>query len=303
MKKFLVKALILLGIIVGTDALFGVVMQQMLLRTEKGDWGRSNYIANELKREIIILGSSRAIHHFDPTIFSDSLGLSCYNCGEDGMGILLMYARYKHICERQIPKLVIYEFLPGFDFEEEDDTKYLKFLRPFPHDPINDSIIYSVSPSEKYKLMSRLYANNSFFIDILSQRYSKATLTAQEYTYSELNGEMQYQPDLDQEGIEDPKADSLKLKYVGKLIEDCQQNGTRLIFVTSPMYVGLWNTSFDWLSNMCEQNNIAYYNHYFDTAYYQKPALFKDSYHLNKKGAESFSRLLSHEIKIDITRQ
>ncbi len=303
MKKFLVKTIILFGIIVCIDALFGVVMQPMLLQTEKGDWGRSNYIANELKREIIILGPSRAIHHYDPTIFADSLGLSCYNCGEDGMGILLMYARYKHICERQIPKLVIYEFLPEYDFEAGDDTRYLKFLRPFPHDPINDSIMYSVSPSEKCKLMSKLYTYNSFFIDILSQRYSKATTTAHDYTYTALEGEMNYEPDLDEEGIEDPKADSLKLKYMEKLIEDCQQNGTRLIFVTSPMYVGLWNTSFDWLSNMCEQNNIAYYNHYFDTAYYQKPALFKDSYHLNKKGAESFSRLLSHEIKIDITRQ
>lgn len=299
MKKFVLKALFLAVIILCIDSLFGAAMQQILYHTEKGDWGRNNYITNELKSDIIILGSSRAIHHYDPKIFSDSLGLSCYNGGEDGMGIILMYARYKHICERQIPKLVIYEFLPSYDYAEEDDSRYLRFLRPLSHNTITDSIIYNVSPLEKYKLISRLYAYNSFFIDILSQRYSKARLTAQDYTFAPLNGEMAYQPHLGKDGVEIPKADSLKLKYMEKLIHDCKQNGTQLIFVTSPIYFGLWNTSFDWLNQVCEENNIDYYNHYFDTVFYKKTTLFTDSYHLNKQGAETFSRLLSHEIKKD----
>lgn len=297
MKKFVIKALFLAAIILCIDSLFGAAMQQILYHTEKGDWGRNNYITNELKSDIIILGSSRAIHHYDPKIFSDSLGLSCYNCGEDGMGILLMYARYKHICERQIPKLVIYEFLPGFDYEKEDNSRYLRFLRPLPHYSITDSIIYNVSPLEKYKLISRLYAYNSFFIDIIAQRYSKSTSIAKDYTYAPLNGEMNYQPNWVKEGIDEPKADSLKLEYMEKLIHDCKENGTQLIFVTSPIYLGLWNTSFDWLNQVCEENNIAYYNHFLDTIYYEKPHLFTDSYHLNKRGAESFSQLLSQEIK------
>jgi hypothetical protein len=297
MKKFVIKALFLAAIILCIDSLFGAAMQQILYHTEKGDWGRNNYITNELKSDIIILGSSRAIHHYDPKIFSDSLGLSCYNCGEDGMGIITMYARYKLICQRQIPKIVIYEFLPGFDYEEEDDSRYLRFLRPLPHNTITDSIIYNVSSLEKFKLISRLYAYNSFFIDIISQRYSKSTSIAKDYTYAALNGEMNYQPNLNNEGIDAPKADSLKLKYMEKLIHDCKENGTQLIFVTSPIYLGLWNTSFDWLNQVCEENNIAYYNHFLDTIYYEKPHLFTDSYHLNKRGAESFSQLLSQEIK------
>ena len=164
---------------------------------------------------------------------------------------------------------------------------------------ITDSIIYSVSPTEKFKLISRLYAYNSFFIDIISQKYSKSTSTAKNFTFAPLDGIMNYQPHLEKDGIDNPKADSLKLKYLERLIHDCKQNGTRLVFVSSHIYLGVWNTSLDWLSKVCEHNNIRYYNHYFDTVFYKKPSLFADSYHLNKVGAELFSRLLSHEIKND----
>ena len=127
MKHFVIKTLLFLVIVAAADFLFGWMMDGVLRGTMKGDWGRNNYIFSGVRSDVIILGSSRAIHHYDPQILSDTLGLTCYNCGEDGMGILLMYARYRAIRERYVPRLVIYEVLPEYDLQEESDNlKYLK---------------------------------------------------------------------------------------------------------------------------------------------------------------------------------
>lgn len=56
---------------------------------------RCEYIANKATDDIIILGSSSATHHYVLQIIEDSLGLSCYNCGEEGNGVVLAYGRLK----------------------------------------------------------------------------------------------------------------------------------------------------------------------------------------------------------------
>ena len=81
---------------------------------------------------IIILGSSHAVRHYVPSVIQDSLGLTCYNCGEPGCGIIPAYARYKMVAERNKPKLVIYEVTPGYDYLVSDDySKYLGKVRQY----------------------------------------------------------------------------------------------------------------------------------------------------------------------------
>ena len=70
MRNLIFKILLFLSIIIGTDKLFGMVMDSVLSTTEKGDWGRNNYIFNDLKSDVVIFGSSRAIHHYNPQIFT-----------------------------------------------------------------------------------------------------------------------------------------------------------------------------------------------------------------------------------------
>ena len=300
MRRFLQKLLIYAAIIVFVDFIAGGVMQYINTNTVKGDWGRNNFIANQVKSDVIILGSSRAIHHYDPKIISDSLKLSCYNCGEDGMGILLMYIRYKLICERHVPKLVIYEFLPEYDyFKDGDDCRYLKFLRPLNRCAFIDELTYDISSIERYKQLSNLYRFNTNFLDIVAQYCSKSPLTAKEYTYSPLKGEMTNKPSSPQEGQgKSIEIDSLKVKYLKRLLCDCKSNGSQLIFVISP-FLGIESnaSAFAWLDTLCANNKIPIFNHYRDSFFCNNPRFFKDSYHLNEVGAESFTRLIAKEIK------
>lgn len=112
----------------------------------------------------------RANHHYDPQVIEDSLGLSCYNAGYDGNGIILMYGLYKLITNRYVPKLIIYDVEPLFDFYEyENDnnyTRYLTSLKPYYNQPGIAQIFKDVSREEYYKLYSGLCRYNSNAISL-----------------------------------------------------------------------------------------------------------------------------------------
>ena len=297
MRNLIFKILLFLGIIIGTDKLFGMVMDSVLTTTEKGDWGRNNYIFNELKSDIVILGSSRAIHHYNPKIFSDTLGMSCYNCGEDGMGIFLMFARYKAISQRCCPKIVIYEVLPGFDIlSEKDNLKYLKFLRPYTDVEFVDSIVNSISSLESWKLLSDAYRFNSCFVDIIAQSISKDTEMAKDYTYSPLFGQIGdgITGSADNDII---KTDTLKIKCLENLIQECKELHVKLIFTASPIYKPSSDRSYETLKHLCADYHVPFINHYCDTTYCNNPSYFADASHLNIQGAERFSSLMASKIR------
>lgn len=272
-------------------------MGSILKNTEKGDWGRCNYIFNQATPEVVILGSSRAIHHYDPRIFSDTLGLSCYNCGEDGMGILLMYARFQSIISRQKPKIVIYEVLPDFDFfKETDNSKYLRFLRPYTDIPHINKIVNAISSTERYKLLSEGYCYNSVFLDILSQRISKYPETAKDYTYTPLTKNINQEPIVIESELK-PVIDNTKTEYFRKLIKICRNENVKLFFTASPSYRAKNDSDYALLKNYCDMYCVPFVNHHSDTLYSTNATLFSDVAHLNIRGAEMLSSMVVSEIK------
>ncbi len=76
----------------------------------EGELSVWNDILNQrVNADIIIQGSSRAWVHFDPSMITDSTGLSCYNIGVDGHHFLMQDIRFK-ILEKynHEPKLIIH---------------------------------------------------------------------------------------------------------------------------------------------------------------------------------------------------
>lgn len=298
MRKFILKVLLFFVVIAIVDCGFGLAMSNVLKGTQKGDWGRNNYIFNEVKSDVIILGSSRAIHHYDPQIISDSLSMSCYNCGEDGMGIFLMRVRYQAIRERFKPKIVIYEVLPEYDLLGDiDNSRYLKFLRPYCDKSIMRSVIDDVSATEGIKLYSEMYRYNSVFVDIIAQSVSKSTSTAKEYSYSPLWTQMNNNPGKETGLERSTTFDSVKIAYLEDIILQCERDGTLLFFTASPKYASFSDEEFKPLKDLCLVYHVPFINHYCDSNYCGNLTYFADASHLNIKGAESFTSMLASEVK------
>lgn len=75
MKKFVSKVIwFLIGLVV-LDVLVGLGARYLVGHAKGGDTGLNNYICHEMKDECIVFGSSRGMHHYDPNIIADSLGM------------------------------------------------------------------------------------------------------------------------------------------------------------------------------------------------------------------------------------
>lgn len=296
MKTFVVKVFLFFAVIAIIDFIWGKVMNTALATTEKGDWGRRNYIINKTHEDILIFGSSRAIHHYDPQIFTDSLGMNCYNCAEDGSGILLHYPRLKALLQRYTPKIIIYDIIPKYDFLEFGEITSLGMLRPFSTNKSIRTFVWEIDSNERYKLYSGFYKYNSSFMEILMQRTSSSPLTADIFTYGALDGEMGYDID-DANELEGEGLDVIKYSYFEKFIDMCISHNIRLYITASPWYKMKESDVYAPIYKLCKEKEVPFLNHNFDTAFNYKKEYFHDAAHLNEYGAEIFSSVVAHEIK------
>ena len=152
MKKFLINIVIFFAVVIACDYLMGSVLLFMNLNSKVADNGRNNMINKEMTADIVILGSSRALHHYVPQIIEDTLGLTCYNAGTDGQGIILNYGRYQMLSQRYTPKIIIYDICPEYDLNTNDNSRYLKWLKPYYFDSSVREIFKDISCEESLKI-------------------------------------------------------------------------------------------------------------------------------------------------------
>lgn len=295
MKKFLLKVGLFFLALIIVDRALGLVFAYMGEHAKGGYVGHHVYVTDKTNEDILIFGSSRAIHHYNPQIISDSLGMSCYNCGQDGNGIVLFYGMWQMIKDRYQPKMIIYDVNTGFDlYEGENNQKYLGWLRMDYDRPGVKQIFAAIDPTERYKMMSMLYRYNSKFMQNIT-----------DYVHPifgiEGNGFLPLKGDLDQMKIRGgkgeksaKKVDSLKLEFIRKLIEESK--GVELIFVASPTWYGSSERDYQPIRELCDSKDVRFVDFSNREKYVRQNQWFKDGTHLNARGADEFTRDLISEI-------
>lgn len=298
MKSFLLKTLIFFAIIATIDLVAGKTLSYMVAHSKGGENGRNNYICNEVDADVLIFGSSRAIHHYNPKIITDTLKMSCYNCGMDGNGIILNYGRYQMICQRYHPKIVIYDVMPSFDLLAGDDNhKYLGWLRAY-YDRIGVSEIFDkVDSTEKYKMLSQCYRYNTKFIQIISD-FIHPIQDDGCCGYRPNEGELDTMKIGKNLKFKDFEYDTLKVSYFKKLVT--MSSDTKIIFVLSPHWYGMDTTPLKPIMDMCNEYGCKFYDFSNRSKYLGAKRYFKDGSHLNSRGADEFSKDIASQIKRDL---
>lgn len=286
-------------LIILMDLCIGSSSAWLYHRSRYGIFHRQQYVLNKANEDIIILGSSRASHHYIPDIFTDSLGLSCYNAGSEGMCIYYHYAMLAGMIERgHCPKMVIYE---AFDNDVKECKGALFTLeaaidRLAPHYgefSCIDSVFCLNGWKELLKLHSLSYRYNSKLVQSIKCNFFP------EYENNGYEAVYEVMPDstIMRPEVSGPLlVDSLKVNYLNKLISLTKKNDIMFVMVVSPEYVKGESEAYMFIEELANSNGIDFY-YFRNEPSLMQTKYFKDKAHMNDEGAKSWSKFIAHLLK------
>lgn len=297
MKKFILHIILFFAVAVAVDRAFGLVLDHMNAHLKGGENQLHYDTFCHAEADVLIFGSSRANHHYVPSVVADSLHLSCRNCGYDALGVLNMYGRYRMMASRRKPKVVIYDVFPDNDIygSSADHLRFLDGLKCHVGKPVIDSILFNVAPMERWKLLSHIYRYNTTVFRLVNDYFFSAPIGEQGYL--PLYGTMDYQPKNYAPRFVGQEPDIVKLAYLEKLVHAAQADGAFVALVASPYYGATSDADFQVARQLCHRLDVPFLNHCTDTAFTRRREWYKDSSHLNHEGARRFTSVIMEEVK------
>jgi hypothetical protein len=294
LKLFVIRGTLFLIVFFVIDFIIGGLMHMFYFSQEI----RDKIGIKKTNSEIVIIGSSRAQNQYIPKIFTDSLGLSCFNMGSGGQNIYYHYAIISSILERYTPKIILLDLI-SIDYTVTDaahNTDRLSVLLPYykTRKEVRE-IINLRGPLERIKLMSRIYPFNSWLTTIInSYLKNDRNIQFKDGGYIPLHGKLsQSLPSYRDKNLY--KVDYEKVAYLEKTISLCKQQHVRLIIINSPSFS--YNSAPDKIiEDIAEKNRIEFWN-YENNELLMKPEYFYDPYNLNEVGAKEFSKMIANRLK------
>ncbi len=298
--RFIINGIIFLILILVLDQITGRVLKHYYFTSKSGENYSTTYSMDSTKAKIIVLGSSRASHHYIPELIEDSLGMSCYNTGRDGNFLLFNYAVFKSILKRYDPEIIILDINPNDLFVNNREKSYegLATLLPyFEKKPEIRGIVKLRSNFEQFKLLLHTYPYNSSLLAIANGNLG-SEMNNRNKGYLPLNGSVVLK-DKPSDKPEIPgEFDILKVNVIDSMALICFKRNIRFIVVQSPRYAIFNKSRLDlMLSTLSYKNGGEYWNLVNDTTFLNSPELFNDGAHLNHNGAQLFTRLIIQKLK------
>ena len=292
MKKFLVNILVFFAIVAVIDFGVGSLGDYWTSHVRSGETKRTYDLAMQDTHDVLILGSSRARHHYDAPFLSDTLGLDVYNAGYDGNGVVLAYGLLEMILERYEPKLILYDVEPTFDIDvyeaDNNHKRYISRLKPYYQHKAIGKIIADVSTEEWYKVHSGMIRYNMSLLTMYLDNFRPSKDTRK--GYSPLYGEYDREPESN--GVK-RELDQFKLRYIENIITLANSKHIPIVFVASPKFGKTSSDEIKPVIDICKRNKVVFLDYYNDSMFMQHKEWFKEPMHLNEKGAKEFSSIIA----------
>lgn len=294
LKRLLISATIFIAVCFFLDFVIGKTLNWLYFSQESGLQYRTTYALEDTNAEVIILGSSRANHHYVPAVFSHELEASSYNAGRDGTSVFYHYAILKGILKRYEPNVIILDILRDeFEFRQDSYDRLSELLPYYDTHPEIQDIVELKSSFEKYKLVSNIYPFNSSLLTILigNTDYNKKRQNDIQ-GYIPLSGS--YTGSLNMEvGRIHKRIDTNKVEYFKAFLLDCKNMNIQVYIVISPYLIQSDQSETMVMAEaIAKQYAIPFLNFSADTSFLEKRTYFSDPEHLNSVGAELFSNML-----------
>ncbi|MGI4020895.1 MAG: hypothetical protein ACRYFA_05260 [Janthinobacterium lividum] len=296
LKKFLNRFALFVIILIIIDFLIGGIFKYYYFKQKSGILYRTTYTIDSTRANLLVFGSSRATHHYVPSVFENNLHTTFYNCGRDGCNLIYYAAVISAVLERHTPKHIIIDLTPDeLDFSEEGRLSPL--LPYYENSAVYNYIKYN-SKFENWKLLSKMYPFNSIFTTIVIGNLTiNKSRILEDKGYVKLENTMSFHP------IKPFKHGQIidsRVKVLNELLAKLNKKHIAVTLVVSPSY-------FSYSKNdpvivaiqklIAKHNNIHFLNYENDPAFAQYQ-LYSDDDHLNEVGAQKFSQDLINKVFI-----
>ncbi len=302
MKKFIINILLFFAIVAAIDYGVGILGDYLQTHAKGGGTRVFNDLVMKDTHDVVILGSSRAHHHYDTPFLSDTLGMDIYNAGYDGNGVVLAYGLLELMFERYQPKLIVFDVEPTFDIyvypNDNNHKRYISSLKPYYRNKTVKALIRDVSDEEWYKVQSGMIRYNSNLVSMAIENV--LTRATNQAGYLPLHGKYEGDYISESKVNEELEIDSFKLKYVEKMLVSSINQKVPIIMVASPKYGAVSSNRLDPVKEICKKYSVPFIDYYADSIFMQHKEWFKEPMHLNETGAREFSKRVIEIIKNNI---
>lgn len=295
MKKYLLKIGLFFAIIILVDVGYGTVCKRLIAHARGGTMKQVDMTVHEQTADIVIFGSSRAHHHYVPAVLKDTLGLTAYNGGVDGNGIVLAKGLYTVLLNRYHPKVLVYDITNTFDFNGNSSdgsySTYLGFLRPYFYEEGVKDVVARVDKNERYKNLSSMFRYNSKIVDLIKdQLVGRLYSDGYEASYGELKEE---RPIFNDDVM---PIDTTKMNMLKEIIDQSKSADVEIVFVASPKYSVANSSTYEAFRELCDREQVEFWDYYCEPKF-QRTDYFADGVHLNDKGAHVLTADVSSRLK------
>lgn len=311
MRKFLIKlSLFVIPLILisyGADYFISGVLKksQSFADSEYPVW---NALFNgDINADVVIYGSSRAFRHVDPTIMADSLKVPVYNLGVNGHSFRTEYFRHYLLLKNcRKPKLIL-QTLDVVTFEKASDLYNQDQFLPYMlcNKEIEEHEYNGFSKLDYEVPMMRYFGKKEALIEVIKLllfRSSNRPVRTNGYAGQELTWTNDLSKAQNDFGSMEIVSDTSIIHLFESYIKDCQRLKIPVIFVYTPEYIEgqkfVTNRSdiFEIYNHLSSKYNIPFFDYSKDSISYHKE-LFYNSGHLNKTGAEIFTKKLIGDLR------
>lgn len=307
MKKFLIKSIIFVAVLFLSFFIIHNILIFGLKQLRTGDYGVWNRIVNgEINADILILGSSRALVHFDCQVIESATGRSCFNIGLNGSRLNLQLPLLKtYLKHNRYPQFLIVsldcnslqlskeihrpsQYLPYLD----EDIIYKNLLQLdsrfwlYKHIPFYSVAAFNKTTNSSFLGYALIGLRGGRVNDARENGYlprdREWSDEFQNFRYQHLNG---ISLPIEQEAI-----DCLK-----DVVDLCRLNGIYLVLVYPPEYFEAQELTlnrkeiFQLYESIAASAQAPFWD-FSDNAISYNKKYFYNSQHLNRLGATVFSK-------------
>lgn len=304
MKRFLLNLGLGIILFVLCGFLLNILFEKFgerLINREKFDW---IFSLEDSQVDYCFLGSSRILNAIDCERIDQVSGRKAINLGTRGASFAESYLALKEFLRSNSTRTVVLN-VDEFQFNSKNSVSvpfHYNLLYDHFSDPDYQELFYDYMPRAQYVLwkvfpVSRYF---EFGLDLGAIRGTKKTRG--EWCGYEASPDRKFR--VSQLNLTNKKPypiSEVDKRYLEKIVELCDINNLKLIFVTTPIYDDYpaysirTKSVYGWVEEYTEKNGISFI-HYDQLDFKIETGLFSDRTHLNAYGAGIYSEKLGNRL-------